>query len=96
MLRYIEALIADNFILINLDNKFEFLVCCKVLGYSSRLSGQIIAEAEQSFSDSGDFLIDKFNENIYPNKNSFELSEHRNVLFIMSSTAYPHAPEMIT
>lgn len=84
MLDELETVIDERFTQINLDNKFEFLVCCKLAGKVSRLQERIEAEAQQSVSDDGDFLVDKHNANPQTTNSTLDLSEHRNVLYIMS------------
>lgn len=88
MVLYIERLIQNNFTDINLDNKFEFLVCAKLINYKSHLEDKILAEAVSSLSPEGIFLIDSHNLAKQNNKTSFSDSEHRNVLFIMSQTDF--------
>jgi hypothetical protein len=88
MLASLESLIAAHFKDINLDNKFEFLVCAKILGQTSRLEGQIFAEAHASVSAQGSFLIDKLNGNPQRGNITLEASEHRNVLFILANRDY--------
>lgn len=92
MLEKLESVIHDNFTSINLDNKLEFLVCARICNYKTDLEATIYDECDRSVSDDGVFLIDKHNDNIQNDRMSFEKSEHRNVLFIMSSSEYnPHA-----
>jgi hypothetical protein len=92
MLAELETLISDNFERINLDNKFEFLVCARIIGFESRLFERIDQEANNSMSPEGTFVIDTHNKNIQDDKTSFDKSEHRNVLYIMSDTPYaPHS-----
>lgn len=92
MLAELEGLISDNFEFINLDNKLEFLVACRIVGFDSGLFERIDAECQQSISPEGDFVIDTHNENLQEDKVSFEKSEHRNVLYIMSASEYaPHS-----
>jgi hypothetical protein len=92
MLERLERLIDEQFENINLDNKLEFLVCCRITGYRSTLFDRIYDECERSVSDEGTFLVDRHNANAQSEKTTFSASEHRNVLFIMSTTPYiPHA-----
>lgn len=92
MLTSLESLIEKNFEKINLDNKLEFLVCARICNFTSTLSDRIYAECEQSISPDGTFVIDMHNENVQNDRNDFVRSEHRNVLFIMSTSAYtPHS-----
>lgn len=88
MLEKLEPIIEANLSSINLDNKLEFLVCARICGYDSRLFDPINAEAEQSLSPEGTFIIDIHNTNAQKDRNDFVKSEHRNVLYIMSTTAY--------
>lgn len=80
----LEAVISDRFSEINLDNKFEFLVCCLLVGKQSALTARIESEAAQSLADEGTFLVDRHNSNPQTANNTLDLSEHRNVLYIMS------------
>lgn len=92
MLGELETVIADNFERINLDNKLEFLVCARICGIDTDLSERIYAEVKQSISPEGTFIIDVHNDNAQADRNDFVRSEHRNVLFIMSTTPYePHS-----
>lgn len=92
MLDVLEPLIETNFNDINLDNKLEFLVCARICHWRSRLADQIYAECERSISPEGTFIIDVHNTNIQNDRNDFVKSEHRNVLFIMSTSPYePHS-----
>ncbi len=88
MLERIENTISRSLNTVNLDNKFEFLVCCKLADYETILSTIVENEARQSKSPDGDFLIDTINDTAQSNKTSFSDSEHRNVLYIMSSSEF--------
>lgn len=88
MLALLEPLIETHFDEINLDNKLEFLVCARIVGYESSLSNRIYDECEHSLSPEGTFIIDMHNNNIQSDRNDFNKSEHRNVLFIMSTSPY--------
>ncbi len=88
MLEHMEMRISTHFTAINLDNKFEFLVCCRLTDFPTNLDERIYAEANQSYSPDGIFLIDTINTAGQSNKTSFAESEHRNVLYIMSQTAF--------
>jgi len=85
MLKQIETILERNYDDVNLDNKFEFLVCARICDYQTKLASKIYDEAERSLNDEG-FIVDKFNQNSSPAKQTFLMSEHRNVLFIMSHT----------
>ena len=92
MLHIIEPLITKYFDDINLDNKLEFLVCARICGYDTPLFETIYEECQRSVSPEGTFLIDIYNSNIQEDRNDFVKSEHRNVLFIMSTSPYaPHS-----
>lgn len=92
MLRTIEPLIVEHFADINLDNKLEFLVCARICQYDTPLFETIYEECQRSISPEGTFLIDIHNSNIQEDRNDFVKSEHRNVLFIMSTSPYtPHS-----
>lgn len=92
MLRRIELLIRTHFDSINLDNKLEFLVCSRICDYKTDLYEQIYRECEQSISEEGTFIVDRHNSNAQEDRRSFSSSEHRNVLFIMSTAPYaPHS-----
>lgn len=92
MLQIIEPLIDSSFDDINLDNKLEFLVCARICNYDTPLFEKIYQECERSISPEGTFLIDVHNTNAQADRNDFVKSEHRNVLFIMSTQPYePHS-----
>ena len=84
MLQEIEELITTQYDTITLDNKFEFLVCAKLCNFTSPLSDRIYDETRLSMNDQG-FIVDTINQAVNPVKQSFLMSEHRNVLFIMST-----------
>lgn len=84
----LETLIDTQFDTINLDNKCEFLVSCKILNRPTRLENRIRDEASKSISSEGMFLIDCKNTNPQTTNTTFDTSEHRNVLFIMSTSDF--------
>ncbi len=88
MILDLEEIINNRFTDINLDNKFEFLVCAKIVGYKSYLETKIYDEANISVSELGNFIIDKHNNNPQTNNIDIASSEHRNVLFIMSNLSF--------
>lgn len=88
MIVYLEKLISKHFSEVNLDNKFEFLVCAKILGYKSSLEQRIMNEAAKSISEDGHFLIDRHNNNPQHANTTLDSSEHRNVLFLMSQAEF--------
>lgn len=87
MLRQIDKIMDKHFTEINLDNKFEFLVCSRICNFTPTQADRIYDEALRSVGDEG-FIVDKHNNNRNPLKQSFLMSEHRNVLFIMSLTPF--------
>ena len=91
MILRLEEVIEAHFERISLDNKLEFLVATKVIGSLSSLETRIHNEASQSISDNGFFIIEKLNENVRQDRQTFEKSEHRNVLLIMSDESYQRA-----
>ncbi len=91
MLDKLEKLIEKHYENINLDSKLEFLACCRIMNYQTALFETIYAECAESISLDGDFLVDRLNKAGQTNKTTFEQSEHRNVLFIMSTLKYQHA-----
>jgi hypothetical protein len=93
MIKKLESLIDAHFEDINLDNKLEFLVCCRILRLASSLFERIYTECEHSLSPNGTYVVDTINTFRQSNKTSFSDSEHRNVLLIMSASPYPHASE---
>lgn len=88
MCKIIEQIIKENYFLISLDNKVEFLVCCKLCNYKSSIEEIIQNEAQNSFADAGNFIVDKMNLQAKMSSHSFTISEHRNVLYIMSNLEY--------
>lgn len=91
MLNELESLIAgrDD---IKLDNKFEFLVVSRICDRETALTAEINKQAHRSVGPYGRFIIDKLNGNEEAKFNSFAGSEHRNVLFIMSTSPFnPHS-----
>jgi hypothetical protein len=92
MLDILEPMIIKRFEYINLDNKLEFLVSARIAGFKTRLDGKIYEECERSLSPHGCFLIDLHNKNAQKDRVSFDKSEHRNVLFLMSCSPFsPHS-----
>lgn len=95
MLQKLESIIEQSYKQINLDNKLEFLVCARICNYSSGLAQRIYDECESSISPEGTFLIDVHNSNIQQDRMSFEKSEHRNVLYVMSTSPYTPHPHQV-
>ncbi|MET1033374.1 MAG: hypothetical protein ABWX94_02655, partial [Candidatus Saccharimonadales bacterium] len=93
MLTSLEVLITEHFDDINLDNKLEFLVCCRICSYETDLFDRIYEECSKSLSPNGTYLIDTHNgHTAQQNRTSLQASEHRNVLFLLSCSPYrPHS-----
>jgi hypothetical protein len=88
MIRELETILEDYYQVINLDNKFEFLVCAAILDYPTKSLERITEEAEHSLAKKGHFLVDRHNTNPQSNNEGFERSEHRNTLFILGNSPY--------
>ncbi|HSX29774.1 MAG TPA: hypothetical protein VLE73_04420 [Candidatus Saccharimonadales bacterium] len=89
MLKRMQKIITKHYDRISLDNKLEFLVCCRLADFADKLTGRIEDECQQSVSEEGTFLIDRHNAHAKTaTKMSFAASEHRNVLYIMSQTPF--------
>jgi hypothetical protein len=86
LLQQVESVIGESFQDINLDAKCEFLVCCRLTNYSSKLEKQIYDEASTSMSDDGDFIVDTHNFYRSAGLRSLDQSEHRNILLVLSQT----------
>lgn len=92
MLSVIEALIADNFADVSLDNKLEYLVCARICGYDTHLANKIYDECQQSISPDGTYLVDTINNYHQETGRDIIRSEHRNILYVMSCSEYkPHS-----
>jgi hypothetical protein len=84
----LEKLIGDNYFQLALDVKFEFLVCCEICNYSSSLKNLILAEADRSLADNGNFLISRLNDSRgFLTRNLLD-AEHRNTLYIMATSKH--------
>lgn len=87
MLSIVDALMINGNAGIPLDNKLEFLVCAKLCGYPAKAREEIILEAENSLSPSGNYIIDTANAHAGKGiRKGFSESEHRNVLFLMATS----------
>lgn len=81
----IETDIIENFSLLSLDIKCEFLVCASLVGHRSVLETTIRNEVEASRSPHGDFIVDTLNvHKTAMFKKGLQVSEHRNVLALMA------------
>jgi len=93
MLHKLEAVLDDGR-KFKLDNQFELLVAARICGIDSGLSDKINQAARQSLDTSGNFIVDSFNGPPNTYLNSFSGSEHRNVLYIMSTSPYKLSPSL--
>ncbi len=84
MIGYLERIIEKHFKKISLDNKLEFLVCAKILGFDSAHTSAIFDEARMSLASHGTYLVDKYNVHTKSTPISLGASEHRNTLFLMA------------
>lgn len=94
MLGRLDSLITEHYDELSLDTKLEYLVCCRICSHEAPLASRIYSECERSVSPQGTFLVDTHNAFAgNPNKSNFAASEHRNVLFVMSTKLFvPTAP----
>lgn len=84
IVKKLEEIIRKRYFKVSLDMKFEFLICCQVVGYESDLIKVIEGEAERSISPIGNFLVDTHNAWVHGFGNKFTRAEHRNVLYLMA------------
>lgn len=91
----LDEILQERFSDINLDNKFEILVCFKICGFKSTIGDKIYEEADKSWSKDGDFLIDIHNKNPQRDNITLEKSEHRNVLAVMSKRNFTPTDQVI-
>lgn len=85
LLSQLDSILEPQLTSVSLDNKLEFLVSCQLVGFKSKLEPAIMAEATESVSTNGTFLVDAHNTNA-SSYTSLEKSEHRNALYIMINT----------
>jgi hypothetical protein len=83
MLLEVQQIISQNLNNTLLDNLFEFLVCCRMLDYTSPLEPAINLIARKCLSKSG-YMLDPLKSKA----TDLRTSEHRNVLFLMSQRPY--------
>lgn len=85
MVRRVEELIRDNYELLSLDHKCEFLVCAILCGYTTSLKEQIYNELTHSISPYGTFFINA--QNAYAEKRKTQTissMEHTNILALIA------------
>lgn len=85
MITELEKLIFAHYTEITLDQKCEFLVCAQIMNHKTPLTQIIISEAHNSLSPHGNFLIDTLNKHNNTTKKDLTTSEHRNILYILST-----------
>lgn len=78
-----EEIISTNYVSLKLDIKLEFMVCCRIVGYTSFLNAIIKSECVVSIGKDG-FLIDLYNTKRWKTPITVAWSEHRNVLYLLS------------
>jgi ubiquinone/menaquinone biosynthesis C-methylase UbiE len=88
MFNELTSLIESQYERINLDNKFEYLTCAQLLHQTSPLAERILAEAAESLSPNGNFIIDQHNQNPQVTNSDLNSSEHRNVLLLLATRPY--------
>lgn len=88
ILEIFEHELRNNYFQATLDQKLEFLVCGRLCEFYSDLKPLILNEAEYSLSSHGNYLIDTYtNAKNTPSSNDrLDKAEHRNVLYLMSSS----------
>ncbi len=87
MIKALEEIIKENYFRVSLDNKMEFLVCSRMCGFKSSVEKILIAEAESSMSEIGNYIVDILNaKGGDKRKKDFWNSEHRNVLYLMATS----------
>jgi len=80
----LDRVVAEHYDGINLDNKYETLVCQLICEHPLTLLEKIDQEAAQSVSTEGDYLVDRHNGNPQTDNVSLDKSEHRNVLSLLA------------
>lgn len=79
MVKLIEKFISEKSREIMLDEKIEFLLCCRLLNYKSRLEKPIMALARRCLSSKGNFIMNLQKQG----KKTAINYEHTNTLFLM-------------
>ncbi len=85
MLKDLENIITAQYTSISLDQKCEFLVCANMLKYKTYLQEIINNEVSLSLSPHGNYIVDVFNTHKHSTKKDMSLSEHRNVLYLLTN-----------
>lgn len=71
-----------------LDVELEYLVANRILGRNSTLEEMIYRRLPDLLSPEGSYLIERRNSQTNRKSNSLDASEHRNVLYIMSTSRF--------
>lgn len=79
ILDYLQEYTAKHYWEISLDCKYEFLLCCKLLDYTSYLKSIIFSESKKSLSVIDSYITDK--DSLLTD--TMSKAEHRNTLFLM-------------
>ena len=88
MINDLNQCLMNNYDSLNLDNKFEILVCNRIMGSFCPSTDKVYEEAMNSVSNTGYFIVDRHNNNSANGSSDLNSSEHRNVLCIMSASEY--------
>jgi RimK family alpha-L-glutamate ligase len=88
MVAYLEEIIHQQYFTTTLDTKFEFLVCAALTRYETYLKPIIHSEASRSLSACGNFIVDQYSHDPLIAKDQLWQSEHRNVLYLMSTMPF--------
>ncbi len=88
VLDQLHKLIASNYDQVSLDNKLEYLVCCRLTSEKSDLYERIIKEAKKNIINNS-YLVDPYNFHLKNSKDPFsKLVEHTNSLYIMATNSF--------
>lgn len=94
MLGQIESIVSGS--KIKFDNKFEFLVACRICKLDSPLFQEVYDKVASSLNPDGCFIFDPLVGDMETKLNSFVGSEHRNVLFVMGSSPFNPHPTLVS
>ncbi len=85
VIQTLEHIFMENYTNTSLDHKFEFLVCCRICHYQTKVETRIMDETTHSLSPDGFFLIDS--KNYYAGKKDTSVygAEHQNVLYLLTT-----------
>lgn len=99
MLRRVEYAIAQRYMHTSIDHKAEFIVCCRMLGYTSSIESVIRSEILSSRSPHGIYFQNTLNtiKNNF-SRRSMHAVEHSNILSLLAfmkfkQPTYPTRPQ---